>query len=426
MKHADEIKVLFDGAQVTIEPARDEAVFETIATAYVRNVQDQAARQRSPLGRVVMRSPMTKLAVAAAVLIVVGIGIQEIGGGRPAFADIARSFLEAQTATFKVVTRWPDRPVTTTQGQFMAPGLERRVGGMGPEFGEDAMVISDYVSGKALVLLPSQKAAVAVELTNRPDDLDPEKLNQFEELRRRIERAQANPDEKVEYLGEAEIEGRAAVGYRFAEFGAETTIWADVETLLPLLVEHAVMEAQTKVGSIVVMDIRFNVPLDPAEFSMEVPQDYTLQTMSLDGSTPDEGDLVEALRHWAHITGGAFPSELEPLPARELKIALDPNDAFDIEHLQDLGDPAVQERVQLAVEIIRGLLFVQRLSAEGLVWHYAGADARFGDAGTPVFWYRPEGSETHRVIYADLSVHDAMADELSVLEDSSDQQEDER
>ncbi len=45
-------------------------------------------------------------------------------------------------------------------------------------------------------------------------------------------------------------------------------------------------------------------------------------------------------------------------------------------------------------------------------WHYAGADATFGDATTPVFWYRPEGSVTYRVVYADLSVLDVAAEDL--------------
>ncbi|UCD50113.1 MAG: hypothetical protein JSW27_21610 [Phycisphaerales bacterium] len=423
MRHADEIKELFDGAEVTIESAEDETVFETIKTAYTRNVQDQVAQQGSPLGRFTMKSPVTRLAVAAALLIAVGIGVQEIGGGRPAFADIVRPFLEAQTATFTIVMHLPDRPAATMQGQFLAPGRERRVGDMGAGLDEDAITITDYVKGKALVLLPSQRAAVAVELTDRPDDLDPKKLNQFEELRRRIERAQVNPDEMVEYLGESQIEGSAAIGYRFTEFGAETTIWADAETLLPLQVEHAIVGSGAKVGSIVMMDIQFNVPLDPAAFSMEVPEDYTLQTMSFDGSTPREDDLVRTLRTWTQITGGRFPSAIDALPSEELEAAFGQDESLKTEDLEDLGDPAVQERMQVFVQLMRGFLFVQSLSAEGLDWHYAGADATFGDATTPVFWYRPAGSATYRVIYADLSVLDATAEELTLLEEGSDRQE---
>ena len=44
--------------------------------------------------------------------------------------------------------------------------------------------------------------------------------------------------------------------------------------------------------------------------------------------------------------------------------------------------------------------------------HYAGAPVDLGDADAPVFWYRPEGSETYRVIYGDLTVGDAGGNEL--------------
>ena len=51
-------------------------------------------------------------------------------------------------------------------------------------------------------------------------------------------------------------------------------------------------------------------------------------------------------------------------------------------------------------------------------WHYAGADATLGDAATPIFWYRPQGSETYRVIYADLSVRDVAPEAVAPLRGS--------
>ncbi len=40
-------------------------------------------------------------------------------------------------------------------------------------------------------------------------------------------------------------------------------------------------------------------------------------------------------------------------------------------------------------------------------WHYAGRGVSLGAADTPVFWYRPKDAKKYRVIYADLSVHEA-------------------
>jgi len=64
-----------------------------------------------------------------------------------------------------------------------------------------------------------------------------------------------------------------------------------------------------------------------------------------------------------------------------------------------------QERLQHVMQMTRGLMFLLNLPAESN-WRYAGEDVKFGDAGTPIFWYRPERAETYRVIYGDLSVMD--------------------
>jgi hypothetical protein len=58
-------------------------------------------------------------------------------------------------------------------------------------------------------------------------------------------------------------------------------------------------------------------------------------------------------------------------------------------------------------------LFIQlfELKGEGK-WHYAGEGVKLGDAGKAIFWYRPKGSDTYRVIYADLSVKDVVPENL--------------
>ena len=39
--------------------------------------------------------------------------------------------------------------------------------------------------------------------------------------------------------------------------------------------------------------------------------------------------------------------------------------------------------------------------------HYAGKGVKLGEPDRPIFWYKPEGAKTYRVIYADLSVKEA-------------------
>ncbi len=59
----------------------------------------------------------------------------------------------------------------------------------------------------------------------------------------------------------------------------------------------------------------------------------------------------------------------------------------------------------------RGMAFHQMVSSRG-EWHYAGAGVKLGDAATAIFWYQPQGSDTYRVIYGDLSVKDVAEADL--------------
>ena len=56
----------------------------------------------------------------------------------------------------------------------------------------------------------------------------------------------------------------------------------------------------------------------------------------------------------------------------------------------------------------KGMLFHMGLKDR----HYAGSGVKVGETDKAVFWYLPEGSETYRVIYGDLSVKDVAAGDL--------------
>jgi len=57
------------------------------------------------------------------------------------------------------------------------------------------------------------------------------------------------------------------------------------------------------------------------------------------------------------------------------------------------------------------LLFTRFFQGEG-EWTYRGQGVMLGDAETPIFWYRPKGSATYRVINGDLRVEDVAPAEL--------------
>jgi len=74
-------------------------------------------------------------------------------------------------------------------------------------------------------------------------------------------------------------------------------------------------------------------------------------------------------------------------------------------------EKAMLEMQKTIQKMSRGGMFVQALLSES-DWHYDGKDVKFGDAEKPIFWYKPEGSETYRVIYGDLRVEDVSTEDL--------------
>jgi hypothetical protein len=67
--------------------------------------------------------------------------------------------------------------------------------------------------------------------------------------------------------------------------------------------------------------------------------------------------------------------------------------------------------MQLGTKLARGYMFLLVL-ARGDGYTYAGKGVKLGDADKPIFWYRPQGSTTCRVIYGDLSARDVAPEDL--------------
>ena len=57
------------------------------------------------------------------------------------------------------------------------------------------------------------------------------------------------------------------------------------------------------------------------------------------------------------------------------------------------------------------LLFTRFFKGEGK-WYYRGKGVKLGKADKAIFWYRPKGSQTYRVIYGDLHVEDVAPENL--------------
>jgi len=345
--------------------------------------------------REIMKRNANKIAAAAVLLMVILLSIHFLVGstGSVAWADVVRPILTARTVVFNVVMiEGENVPIN----RVMNMGTQRIRSELLSPDGKTIQVISivDYDTSRILMLYPSQKKASLVDLKDLPEK--PE--NVLEEMRNIITELQNDPDVSVEPLGEKEIDGRIAKGFRATAPDEELTVWADPQTALPIRTEQKWRQVQ-----FVCTDFQFDIEMDESLFSMEIPEGYSAPPkaeLSIEGTT--EQDLVKTLRIWAEvILDDVFPNDftgqvyVEDVNKNRKKFAKLEN----------------KERIELAMKLQPGFIFVQLLKAEN-DWHYVGGNVKLGDAESPVCWYRPTDSETYRVIYGDLSVKDVAPEEL--------------
>jgi outer membrane lipoprotein-sorting protein len=373
-----------DESQRPIVRTRAEMIHPTLLTRSLDN------------WRWIMRSPVSRVAAATVLVIaVMGVGLWfHAGGATLAFADFIKPIRDAKTAKFKMEIQVEGQPPQELNATFLAPDHIRQdmAGGIAN--------IVDFNIGKIVSLDPKNKRMTVINLANAPKDKMP--MDIFSQLRSQLIEAEKTPDANRESLGEKQIDGRRAIGYRIKSPAQVLTIWGDPRTALPIRVESQTdLIPKTRTTW---TDFQFDLPVDESLFSLQPPPGYTVVDTPVDVSPSTESDLTAALRQYAEMTGGEFPKAFDTPSTMVFVEKLMTN--LGIKKGQD-PEPRQQKEMMTALfKLNRGLMFALQLPPKTDA-HYAGKGVKLGAADKPIFWYRPKDAKRYRVICADLSVRDA-------------------
>lgn len=344
---------------------------------------------RESCGRILMNSKWTKWAAAAVVVVAAVIGLQFVGGSSVTFAQAIQPLLNANTAILDIIIGTDDPNAPVIHDMVLGSRIRRTVSNV-----EGNVSILDLESGHILNLTEAKKVAIYMDMKGLPP-----MPNYMQGLRTVISQLQDSPQFVVEELGTREIDGHPAVGFLAKHPRCEITLWADAKTGLPLRIDQ-------KDGQMLVIakNLQFDVPMDEALFSMDVPAGYTQQQMNLDLFGSTEADFIEGLRILAEQYGdGQFPDSvaledflkrIPELQEKEKQLKLSPEE-----------DAALSSKIQ------KHLLFLRFFKGDGR-WYYRGKGIKLGAVDKPIFWYRPRDSKTYRVIYGDLHVEDVAPENL--------------
>jgi hypothetical protein len=404
MSSEEKIKRLFAKSDVTVNSKIDDRIICNAFTALEESKKTKSVSTEPNIWRIIMKNRITKLAAAAAIIVIVVVGMHYLGvspdGAGVVWADVLRNMEASQTVTFTLGAEND----YGTDGHFWGKGMVKIKGpirrfegieGFRSRYGqsrEETVIGMTDISrqNRFVTLYPLKKCADIAD----SHGYNPALLT-YDGLKKDFH------NEAEENLGEMEINGRKAVGFRIVKDNKEITVWVDPDTSLPIQIES---KANDGTETLTLTNITFGVELDDQLFDMAVPDDYLAMNLTTEKFTIPfeltEKHLVEGLKIAAGHRSGKFPTYFGR--GRPSKEARDKH----MEESSRIVAPIEDDfACMLATE------YFVRLP-KGSEWQYVGEDVKLGDAKKPVCWWKLPDSKTYRVIYGDLSIRNVKPNDL--------------
>lgn len=226
---------------------------------------------------------------------------------------------------------------------------------------------------------------------------------------REIARLREVAPETARLSGREVIDGVEVAIYSVDEGPDHLRVWVEAVTKLPVRIECRHDGAADSTPSISVLEnMKWNVPIDAATFSVEVPQGYTLFDPA---ALANEQALVELLRTAAKLNSGSFPKELSNMALAEMlanvEVAASRHPRTGTSDYVMRIDHADADAIG---DCLSGLAFIEKHRAS---WRYVGQAVKVGDATRPVCWWQADEPGKLRAVYGDYSIRTVAAAELS-------------
>jgi len=354
----------------------------------------QSASEKPNIWRILMKSRITKLA-AAAVVVITGIISVQFLTGTNAYAQVVQEIRNARTVVFSIIThtnQGSDETIKTDLA-YKEPGHLRTTTIDG------YICIVDGSNGKMISIVPQGGYTIA-DIKNLGKTTAQEKTGSQDPFAS-IEAMKNLPAKADEHLDPKEIDGIVCSGYRVKQGDLTSIIWLDAKTGDLVQVEQKYASAPGM--NRIIKNIKFDVELDDSLFSLTPPAGYKSMGVEMkgDAAIQTEETFVTWLGWWAN---GNVDETFPPMVAgtEMAKVCMDMAKQGKLKgSTWDKVDPQ---------QMFNAMLFVAKLPRES--WRYAGNGVKINTPDTPIFWYRPAGSQMYRVIYADLTVREMAEDQL--------------
>lgn len=283
MKSAEDIKRYFQKATLSTNPDKHEAIFEKIQNAQALSTTKTPVSHRRNLRRNIMKSPITKIAAAAVIIIAVTLGLFEfIGTGDSSgvvWADVAKKIQSSTGITYRTIQTQTvaglGKPIEKNEITYYSPKYGMKVENFP---GEEKTVTTclNFTDKTRTILMHNLKKYMR-------DNLDVVPENQGRVIPEEIVQKFLSGEYKE--LGRQTIEGVLAEGIEVdkSSGGSDRSVyqlWVSVETGYPVKLDADVTGRNGDVHIDMTMDqFQWDVELDAEVFKVDIPSDYTPMEM---------------------------------------------------------------------------------------------------------------------------------------------------
>jgi hypothetical protein len=276
MRPAEDIERMIENLSDKTSAQMDQRVRHDMLHALAES-EKPSALTRPKIGRTIMKSPITKLAAALAIVAVVLIGIHFSGGSfdrsTVAWGELVRNVEKIPTIQYRETVTGAEQKTTIVS---ISPelGLKEECHKNGRI---DTIACYQKPEGMLVAVCPWAKAYERRPLTERELRIVQTKRDGAYYVRKFM---------SVEHkqLGRANINGVEVEGIEINSvepFEAPPVdsfvgrLWVDVANNLPVLIELELVEAGSTVQTKIVIDeIQWNVKLSKSDFELNIPADY--------------------------------------------------------------------------------------------------------------------------------------------------------
>lgn len=423
----DQISGSIDSAKVDFEPEKWKQNYSEEVQILKSRLKQHSRRDRTTstqIWRIIMKNRITKLAAAAAVIIVaVMLGLNLMSGTQGiALAEVLENVVQIRTFSWRntvEMLRAPGAPeytpsVIESEALFsMDHGAIIKSFTIDQNGNREKLVNATYaiMSERILInIVPEKKQYLRFNITDeRWEELEKELSNPGTILEEFLKKPYIE-------LGQDVVDGIDAIGFESTKADVTTMdfassvarIWIDTGSHLPVKIE---IESFDENGQLVTkastFDYKWDIPVGPEDFVPDIPQDYeNLGEVEFDLS---EISALRGFAFFAELTGGRYPSDLSRMILRK-----EFNEALIAKHNGQPPEPD-NKTIQKFIDLNSISDFYNELIAKNRSPAYFGkiVTSEFPDA-VLMRWREDDGQ--YKVVFGDLTVKNVNADELAQLE----------